>query len=217
MAPVIPGDLLTEGVAVEAIGIEVIETMEPLAREGSELSVGKLAVSKLIEVIAAVQPLRVVKGAELLAMRELIVSHKRLMPANNVMRDMATGAGPAAPMVVVLDAAEMRSAPTATEVASGEVRTAKMGAAKVATTKMAAAEVTAKAAVPCLSDRDGACYPEKDCADCDYRPHGRVSQSSSSASFDLVALAWHCKMLSQMILSPPSRQPTIVGAPFPTR
>ena len=120
---------------------------------------GKLAASDLIEVTDAVQPLGVVKGAQLLAMHELIVGHKRLMAADNVTRNVPAMVGPAAHMVVVLDAAEMRSAPSATKAASGEVRTTKMGTAEVATTKMAAAaaKMAPKAAVTGFGDRDTTC------------------------------------------------------------
>jgi hypothetical protein len=175
VAPIIPGDLLAEGVAIKAIGIEVIETVEPLTREGSELSVAKLAASDLIEVTDAVQPLGVVKGVELLAMPELIASHKRLMAADNVMRDVPAMVGPAAQVIVMPDAAEMRATPSATKTASGEVRTTKMRTPKVGTAKMpAAAEMTAKAAMPGFGDRDNTCYRKYGCCNCNYRPHGRA-------------------------------------------
>ena len=179
MAPVIPGDLFTEGVAVKAIGIEATETMEPLTREGSELSVGELTASDLIEVTDAVQPLGVVKGAQLLAMHELIVGHKRLMATDNVTRNVPAVGSPAAHMVVVPDAAKIRSAPPPTKTASGDVRTTKMpaaakvGGAEVTTTKMGAPDVPAKATMASFGDRT--CNPEDYCTDRDYRLHRRVS------------------------------------------
>jgi hypothetical protein len=130
---------------------------------------GELTASGLSEVADPARPLGVVKRAELLAMRGLTVSHEPLMVADDVTRGVPTMVGPAAHMVVVPNAAQMRPPPPATKAAGGKVCTTKMGTTKAPATEVTTA--TTKAAMPSFGGRDGACDPEKDCTDRDYRPH----------------------------------------------